>query len=99
MAATIHHEGRLEAAPGRVYQTLMQSDQHSAFTGGGPADISAEVGGAWSAFGGHIGGRNLELVPDKRIVQAWRAQDWPDGVYSIVRFELESADGATNLVF
>ncbi len=39
------------------------------------------------------------LVPAKRIVQAWRVKAWPEGLYSIVRFEL-SADGkGTKLVF
>ncbi|MBV8084835.1 MAG: SRPBCC domain-containing protein, partial [Chloroflexi bacterium] len=37
--------------------------------------------------------------PNKRIVQAWRAQDWPEGVYSVVRFELEPRGGETQLVF
>jgi hypothetical protein len=32
--------------------------------------------------------RNLELVPAKHVVQAWRSQAWPEGVYSIVNFEL-----------
>jgi len=41
----------------------------------------------------------VELVRDRRVVQAWRAKTWPEGLYSIVRFEL-SADGAgTKLSF
>jgi hypothetical protein len=38
-------------------------------------------------FGGDISGRNVELVPGRRAVQAWRSNAWPEGVYSIVRFE------------
>jgi len=34
-----------------------------------PAKISRAVGGPFSVFGGKIEGRNIELVPDKRIVQ------------------------------
>jgi len=43
-------------------------------------------------------GRNIELVPNRRIVQAWRPRNWPDGVYSIVRFELKKAGAGTRLV-
>jgi transposase-like protein len=45
-------------------------------------------GGPFSLFGGHITGRQVELVPDQLVVQAWRAKTWPAGVYSIARFEL-----------
>jgi activator of HSP90 ATPase len=36
-----------------------------------PTQISREVGGAFSLFGGIIVGRHIELVPNERIVQAW----------------------------
>jgi activator of HSP90 ATPase len=38
------------------------------------------------------------LVPDQRIVQAWRAGSWQPGAYSIVRFELTDQGGTTKLV-
>jgi activator of HSP90 ATPase len=38
-------------------------------------------------------------VPGKRVVQAWRSQAWPEGVYSIVRFELTLEGKGTKLVF
>ena len=53
----------------------------------------------FSLFGGYIVGRSLELVPGKRVVQAWRAAQWEEGVYSIVRFELKPVDSGTRLVF
>ena len=56
-------------------------------------------GGAISLFGGDIRGRNLELVPGKRVVQAWRSQTWPEGVYSIIRFELAAEGKGTKVVF
>jgi activator of HSP90 ATPase len=94
----IHQEVVLEATPERIYETLIDGKEHSAFTGGAPAEISREVGGSWSAFGGGISGRNVELVPSKRIVQAWRAKDWAEGVYSIVRFELKPEGNGTRVV-
>jgi uncharacterized protein YndB with AHSA1/START domain len=92
----IHQEIRFHTTPQRVYEALMDSQRHAAFTGA-PAEISREPGGRWSAHGGGIQGRNLELVPDRRIVQSWRAGNWPEGVHSVVRFELEPADEGTKL--
>jgi activator of HSP90 ATPase len=60
----------------------------------------SDPGAAISLFGGRITGRNVELVPDHRLVQAWRAASWPDGQYSIVNFQLEDdGSGGTKLVF
>jgi activator of HSP90 ATPase len=63
-----------------------------------PAQISPEVGGAFSLFGGIIVGRHIELVPSERIVQAWRPVYWKPGVYSIVKFELSASGAGTKLV-
>jgi hypothetical protein len=49
---------------------LMNSRKHSKFTGA-KAIISHKVGGKFSAYGKYIQGINLELVPARRIVQAW----------------------------
>ena len=95
---TIHQEVDFTASPKRLYEALLDSTKFSAFSGR-PAEINREVGGAFSLFGGHIVGRNVELVPNKRIVQAWRVVDWPEGVYSIVKFELKAQGSGTHLVF
>ena len=95
---SIHQEVTFSASPAKVYRALADSAEHAKFTGA-PADISPDEGGAFTAHGGHIHGRNVALVPGKRIVQAWRAKGWPEGVYSIVRFELREEAGKTRLVF
>jgi activator of HSP90 ATPase len=56
------------------------------------------AGGEFSLFGGAIRGRNIECVPGARLVQAWRASNWDDGVYSVVRFELTPEGGNTKVV-
>jgi len=58
-----------------------------------------KLAGAFSLFKGHIVGRNLELVPNERIVQAWRVVTWPEAAYSIVRFELKPHGSGTHVVF
>jgi activator of HSP90 ATPase len=96
-ATSIHQEIDLKGSPQRVYDALLDSKQFSAFTGV-PAEIHSEAGGAFSCFGGVIRGRNVELVPGHRIVQAWRSGGWPEGSYSIVKFELNQQGSGTRLV-
>jgi len=84
---SLHQQVDLKASPQRIYGALLDSAQFSAFSGA-PAQIHGEVGGAFSMFGGRIEGRNIELVANQRIVQAWRPTHWDAGVYSIVKFEL-----------
>lgn len=103
---TIHQEISFSVAPARLYQALLSSEQFSASTKKSfdmfttsSAKIDARVGGAFSLFDGHIIGRILELVPDKRIVEAWRVVDWPEGVYSIARFDLKPNSDGTQLSF
>ena len=95
---TIHQEIEFNASPQKLYEALLDSKQFSEFSGR-PAEINREVGGAFSLFKGHIIGRNLELIPNERIVQAWRVVTWPEGAYSIVRFDLKPQGSRTRLVF
>ena len=95
----IHQEVTINASPSTVYGVLTSSEDFARMTGGRTADISDEVGGAASMFGGDIQARNIELIPGKRVVQAWRSFRWPEGIYSIVKFELVPEGKRTKLVF
>jgi activator of HSP90 ATPase len=94
----IHQEVTFSAVPSHIYKALVDTKKFAEVTGA-PASGDATEGSAFSAFGGHITGRNVELVPDTRVVQAWRAKTWPAGQYSIVRFELKADGTGTKLVF
>jgi len=94
----LHQEVDFKANPQRIYEVLLDGKQFSAFSGA-PATINREAGGAFSLFGGHIIGRNLELAPNRRIVQAWRVVTWDEGIYSIARFELKAQGPGTHLIF
>jgi activator of HSP90 ATPase len=96
---SIHQEVVLKASRNRVYEALLDAKQFGKLTGSGEAEISREPGGAFSCFGGAIGGRNIELVPNERIVQAWRANSWAAGVYSIARFQFTEEGAHTKLSF
>jgi activator of HSP90 ATPase len=86
------------ASPHDVYEALMDSSKHAEFTGAG-ARISRKVGGKFSTYDGYSAGTNLELIPDEKIVQSWRASDWPKGHYSKVTFELTKTKTGTKLTF
>jgi activator of HSP90 ATPase len=97
---TVDQSVTFQASAHQVYEMLADSAKHTAFTGV-PAEISREVGGEFSAYGGALTGKNLELVPDKRIVQSWRAasDEWPEDHYSTAIFALEESGGKTRLSF
>ena len=111
-AEAIHQEPTLAASPHRVYEVLMDEHQFDKVIQASgvmqsaalqkmkkPTEISREVGGAFTLFGGYIYGRHLELVPNELVVQAWRVGSWDRGLYSVVRFGLTSTPGGTKLIF
>ncbi len=108
----IHQERVFSASARRVYEALTlerQFDKIVQLSGvmkddamkkmQNPTKLSAHVGGPFVLFGGYIIGRQIELVPNELIIQAWRALSWPPSVYSIARFQLSDQAGKTKLVF
>jgi uncharacterized protein YndB with AHSA1/START domain len=109
-ADSIHQEPDFSASPKRVYEALTDARQftrviqlsgalQAMHLPNTPAEISREVGGAFALYGGYITGRHVELVPNVRIVQAWRAGEWAPGVYSIAKFELVEQGSGSKIVF
>jgi activator of HSP90 ATPase len=96
LRTSIHQEIKLPATPKHIFDVLLDAKQFATFTGL-PAEIDPEVGGTFKTFGGLIEGRNIELIPGQRIVQAWRPASWDPGLYSIVHFELKPSGAATLL--
>ena len=97
---TIEQSVTFNASPYDVYETLMDSEKHSQFSGA-KATISREVGGSFTAYDGALSGTILELVPDAKIVQSWRGSDdgWPPDHYSTATFSPEAVDRGTRLNF
>jgi activator of HSP90 ATPase len=109
-AEAIHQETIFKASPKRIYDALTDADQFQKIEllslalpqldlKNKPAKISREPGGTFSLFGAYIVGRQIELVPNQRIVQAWREISWEPGVYSIAKFELTEQGTGTKLIF
>jgi activator of HSP90 ATPase len=98
MSRPIQQTVTFDSPPHEVYELLMDSAKHAAFSGES-ASISREVGGEFSAYSGYITGRNLKLIPDREIVQSWRAVDWPEGYFSTATIVLLPISGGTRLNF
>jgi activator of HSP90 ATPase len=94
---SLHQEIQFDASPERIYKILLDSKEFEAFSGG-LAEISGEVGGTFSMFDKRIVGRNIELVPNERIVQAWRETSWEPGVYSLVKLEFKQQGSKTTVM-
>jgi activator of HSP90 ATPase len=93
----IHLEATFQASPERVYELLINGAKFGDVTGK-PGKGGGSEGAYFSLFGDWLQGRQIELVPNQRIVQAWRFMDWDPGVYSFVRFTLIPEGSGTKLV-
>jgi uncharacterized protein YndB with AHSA1/START domain len=110
-AETLHQVVHIDAPRARIYAALTDEAQYAQVQklgvamnsnldlGHAPAAISRDVGGPFVLFGGHVQGRNIELTPGTRIVQAWREMTWQPGVYSVIHIELADEGAGTRITF
>jgi len=109
-AESIHQEIHLNASRISVYTALTDTKAFDTMTKlipemqGMPStaaatQISRDPGGTFVLFGGRIVGRQIELVPGERIVQAWRPTNWEAGIFSIARFVLLEDGAGTKIKF
>jgi activator of HSP90 ATPase len=95
MTKAIQQSAEFSVSPATLYATYMDSKKHTAATGA-TAKLSRKAGGAFTAFEGALVGRNLVIVPNRMIVQAWRADHWKktDGDSILVLTFSKTAKGA-----
>jgi hypothetical protein len=60
-----------------IYKAWLKGKQHAAITAE-PTTSSTRAGGAFTAHGDYLSGKNLELIPFTRIVQTWRTTEFSD---------------------
>jgi activator of HSP90 ATPase len=97
MTKAIQQSVRLAASPEELFDTFFDSKKHSAATGGS-AKASRKVGSAFTAWNGQLSGRNLLIVPNRLIVQAWRATHWKaNEADSILVLEFSKAPGGAQI--
>jgi len=76
-------------APDIIYTSWLDSDGHSAMTGGS-ADCKAQEGKHFTAWDGYISGKNIKLVKNRKIIQSWRTTEFSDGDEdSLIEIELQ----------
>ena len=73
---------KLEASPADLYNALTNPMMLEIWTGE-PAVMSTEPGSEFSLWDGEIVGRNIEFVPDHKIVQHWYFGEDEDSVVTI----------------
>jgi activator of HSP90 ATPase len=97
MCKTIKQKVTFQASPLTIYTLLTNAKSHRAFTGKA-ASNEETIGGRFSSYGGSRVGINVDLLPGKRIVQAWREKNFPEGIFSMATFNLASTQkGGTEL--
>jgi len=96
-ASVIHLEAKFPVAPEYLYELLTNGAKFGDVTGQ-PGKGGGSTGAYFSLFDGWLQGRQVELVPNEMIAQAWRFMDWEPGIYSMVRFKLEREGKGTRLV-
>ena len=93
----IHLEKTYPTTPDRIYKLLINGAQFGDVTGM-PGKGGGTEGAMFSIFGDFVTGRQIELVQNERITQAWRMMDWTPGHYSIVRFTFVQEGDQTRFI-
>jgi activator of HSP90 ATPase len=96
MAPAIQQSVRFRTSPQSLFGMYLDSRKHSESTGA-PAKISKKVGGRFTAFGHQLEGKNLLIVPGKRIVQLWRATHWKKGDWSVLILDFSRVAGGAQV--
>lgn len=98
MCKTIKQKVKFKAPPETIYNLLTESKKYEEVTGK-KAVIGKTAGAPFSVYGGQATGIIVELVRNKRIVQAWQGHSFPEGIFSMATFNLKkTTDGGTELV-
>ena len=77
------------ATAAELFDIFVNPQKHSAIHGGATTRISNKEGDSFSLLNGNLKGKNLLIVPNRMIVQAWRGNVW----------EKDDLDSILTLVF
>lgn len=98
--STLHLEPTFNTTAEQLYVTLLDGQRIGAWTRSA-AQIEAfppKEGSSFSLFGGSITGKLTKLVPNERITQLWRLEDWKAGHYAELDIRLMQGAGETQMV-
>jgi activator of HSP90 ATPase len=100
MVNMLHQKVSFTASPSTLFNVYLDSKKHGAAIDD-KVTISRKVGARFTAFNGMLRGRNLVIVPNRMIVQSWRAKSWkkndPDSIL-ILLFHGAGRSGQIELI-
>lgn len=92
---TIKQTYHINASIEKVWQALVDPKAIEGW-GAGPAKMNAKVDAEFSLWGGEVWGKNVEVIPNKKLVQEWFGGKWDKP--SIATFSLhKEEDGSTRI--
>jgi uncharacterized protein YndB with AHSA1/START domain len=95
MSKPIQQTYEINGTPFQVFDALTNPETFQKWSGA-PAKIDDQIGTEFSLFGGNIVGKNLEVIPNQKLVQDWSAAE--GGVsHSKVIFTLVATGRGTNV--
>lgn len=94
MSKPISQSYEIAATPAQVFAALTKADVIQKWSGA-PAQIDAQPGTEFVLFGDNIVGKNIEVVPNKKLVQDWVEKSWE--TRSKVTFTLKESKGGTTV--
>ena len=99
MGDVIQQTVTFKASPQELFRTYLDAKRHAAVIGH-KVSISQKVGAPFTAFDGSLRGKNLLILPNRLIVQSWRAKPWkatdPDSIL-VLQFSKAKMGGQIRL--
>ncbi|KAG7191892.1 uncharacterized protein KQ657_002681 [Scheffersomyces spartinae] len=97
---TLHLEPVFNTTIDQLYLTLLDGNRIAAWSRSAPKIelFPPSEGSEFQIFGGSILGKLIKLVPNQRIVQTWRLDDWKAGHYSTLDIELIQGSSDSKMV-
>jgi len=81
-----------------IYDAWLDSEAHAAMTAADSAVASKDVDAEHKAHGDYIWGVNIELIPNKKIIQSWRTAQFKENeADSVIEVSFEEQDDSTTV--
>lgn len=88
---TIKHTYRIHAPVESVWKALVDPNFIEQW-GGGPAVMSEDEGAKFKLWDGKIYGKNITVIPQKKLVQEWYGRKWENASVVIISLQKKNSD-------
>ena len=93
---TIRQTYHIHASIQEVWQALVDPKDIESW-GAGPAKMDEKVGTEFSLWDGEVWGKNIKVIPNRKLVQEWYGGKWDKP--SITTFSLHKEEDGTRIDF